>query len=89
MLRWRFVLSGRVQGVGLRYSSAQVARQLGLSGWVKNIDDKVVLEVEGFEEALEKMEKWLKKGKWFAKITNLDKIVLALEHDNGFNIRLK
>lgn len=40
--------SGRVQGVGFRYSVLQVAKEYDVSGFVKNLTDgRVLLEVEG------------------------------------------
>ena len=46
--RWRLVLSGQVQHVGLRYTSLYLARDLGLTGWVKNLPDgRVEMEVQG------------------------------------------
>lgn len=85
--RWRLLLSGAVQGVGLRYAIARQARQLGLLGWVKNQDSQVVIEVEGDASNLEKLINWLKIGQSFAQINKLDKIVVALEGGRGFNIR--
>jgi acylphosphatase len=39
---------GRVQGVGFRYTTMQVAREFEVSGFVKNLaDGRVQLEVEG------------------------------------------
>lgn len=35
----RFFVSGRVQGVGYRFFAVNVAEQLGLSGYVKNLPD--------------------------------------------------
>lgn len=40
--------SGRVQGVGFRYSVLQVAKEYDVAGWVQNLTDgRVRLEVEG------------------------------------------
>lgn len=40
--------TGRVQGVGFRYSTLQVAKEFEVAGWVKNLSDgRVQLEVEG------------------------------------------
>lgn len=40
--------SGRVQGVGFRYQTLQVAKEFEISGWVANLaDGRVQLEAEG------------------------------------------
>lgn len=40
--------SGRVQGVGFRYQTLQVAKEFEVSGWVMNLSDgRVQLEAEG------------------------------------------
>lgn len=40
--------SGRVQGVGFRYRTLQIAKEFDVSGFVRNLDDgRVQLEVEG------------------------------------------
>ena len=47
-VRRRYVVSGRVQGVGFRYRARYSAGQLGLAGWVENESDgTVTLEVQG------------------------------------------
>ena len=35
----RALVEGRVQGVGFRYWTVQVARELGITGWVRNCPD--------------------------------------------------
>lgn len=47
--------SGRVQGVGFRYTAETAALELGLTGWVRNCPDgKVEAVVEGAPPALRK-----------------------------------
>jgi acylphosphatase len=48
--------SGRVQGVGFRFTAQAIAANLGLTGWVKNLPDgKVELVCEGEKEKLDKI----------------------------------
>ena len=59
----RFVLSGRVQGVGFRYFTLDAARREGLHGYVLNRDDGSVEAVaEGEAESLERFERALRRG---------------------------
>lgn len=46
--RFRIKFSGRVQGVGFRYTAYHIAQGLGLTGWVQNeYDGSVLCEVQG------------------------------------------
>lgn len=48
IVRFRLLFSGRVQGVGFRYTAKMVADQLGLTGWAhNNVDGTVVVELQG------------------------------------------
>jgi len=69
------IVSGRVQGVGFRFSTQQKAIELHLTGWVQNkIDGTVEIEIEGQKEKIEQFLQELEKG--FHKFTRVDNIEL-------------
>jgi len=46
--------SGRVQGIGFRFTAERLAGNLGITGWVSNLNDgRVELRAEGNEDILE------------------------------------
>lgn len=62
-VRVHLMISGRVQGVGFRHYCVQVARQYGLCGWVRNVDDGCVeVMAEGEEANLEPFVRWCRRG---------------------------
>lgn len=66
-------VSGRVQGVGFRYSAYNEARRLGLSGWVRNTAyGEVDVWAEGGEDAAERFLDWLKRGPPYACVERVD-----------------
>lgn len=58
----RWLISGRVQGVGFRPFVYRSARALGLSGWVKNLSGQVAVVARGEPEALEAFDSQLREG---------------------------
>lgn len=72
MRRIRAIVSGRVQGVSYRASTAVEASRLGLVGWVKNLrNGGVELEAEGPREAVEALLAWCKDGPPAARVTGV------------------
>jgi acylphosphatase len=55
--------SGRVQGVGFRYTAEKLAMDLGLVGWVKNLpDNRVELVCEGPKRKIELLLKRIQES---------------------------
>jgi acylphosphatase len=72
MRRVRAIVSGRVQGVSYRVSTAKAARARGLTGWVRNLPDgDVELEVQGEAAQVEALLDWCKQGPPAALVTRL------------------
>jgi len=71
--RFRAIVRGRVQGVGFRACTQEVARDLGVGGWVRNLPDGAVeVEAEGDEAALRALEKFLRQGPRMARVSGAD-----------------
>jgi acylphosphatase len=67
--RLQLLVSGRVQGVFYRQSTAEVARRLGLDGWVRNLPDgRVELLAEGARGALEALLQACRRGPPAARV---------------------
>ena len=56
-------VEGRVQGVFYRARTSERARELGISGWIRNLPDgRVELVACGKAEAVENLAQWLWQG---------------------------
>lgn len=61
--RVRLVVLGKVQGVFYRHSTREKARELGLSGWVRNLSDgSVEVEASGARTMVERLISWCRRG---------------------------
>ena len=68
-------LSGLVQGVGFRWFVVDRARELGLSGWVRNRSDgKVEIAASGTAAALVQLESAVGSGPPGAQVQNVSKL---------------
>ncbi len=67
------VVRGRVQGVYFRASAQREARQMGLSGWVKNRRDGAVeMTVEGDEDRVKDFLGWAQHGPSSARVDKVE-----------------
>ncbi|HVO97197.1 MAG TPA: acylphosphatase [Bryobacteraceae bacterium] len=84
----RFLISGRVQGVGYRAFAERCAHEIGITGWARNMDDgRVEVHANGSRARLDDFESRLRQGPRFADVRCVevqDTAVLKLE---GFSIR--
>jgi acylphosphatase len=70
--RW-FRITGRVQGVFFRASVRNVAIQLSLTGYARNLADGAVeVFACGRVGAINKLEAWLQHGPRMASVTNVE-----------------
>jgi acylphosphatase len=74
----RFVVSGRVQGVGFRFFTQDIARREGLTGIVRNLaDGRVEVVAEGDDESLTRLEAALWRGPSHARVKDVEVDSLA------------
>lgn len=81
--------TGRVQGVGFRYFVQQNARELRMTGWVKNMDDgSVTMELQGAQDQVDELEKRILKGNYFVQVKELKlEQIATVEKEKLFDIR--
>jgi acylphosphatase len=85
---YRYIVKGRVQGVGYRYFVARLAGGLGVNGYTRNRPDgtvEVVAEAE--EPVLADLEAKLREGPAFARVEDVERKAIAARGDEGFHIR--
>lgn len=69
----RFLIGGRVQGVGFRFFAEEAAAREGVHGYVRNLSDgRVEAFVEGDQEAVDRIERNLRRGPAGARIEHFE-----------------
>lgn len=87
-IRAHVFVSGRVQGVGFRMSTWEVANELGLSGWVRNLPDgRVEAVFEGSKDMVEEVIRWCHQGNPPALVKDVVVEYKIPEDIRGFDIR--
>jgi acylphosphatase len=85
---YRFVVRGRVQGVGYRYFVLRQAEALGVSGFARNLADGAVeVMAEGSDAALVDFEARLREGPAFAEVASIERETGPDRGSGGFHIR--
>jgi acylphosphatase len=85
----RFLIAGRVQGVGFRWFVQERAMAEGVHGYVANREDgRVEALVEGDEEAVDRIELALRRGPIGARVDAvIVEPVLPSHRATGFSVR--
>lgn len=82
------VVRGEVQGVGYRYTMRMVARDAGVSGWVRNRRDGAVeAEVEGPPDRVDAVIAWMAEGPPGSRVDGAAVTDLDPQGESGFRVR--
>ena len=72
-VRLHAIVHGRVQGVSFRYYTVQRARELGVTGYARNLwDESVEVMAEGPRAAVDELLAFLRVGPRSAFVTGVD-----------------
>lgn len=88
MRRCYVTVTGRVQGVGMRMACAAQAEREGVAGWVRNrIDGTVEAVLEGEDEAVDRLLRWLHAGPTPARVDHVEVRAEQPQGEHGFTVR--
>ncbi len=77
---YRWVISGRVQGVGFRWFVLRAAQRLGVTGWARNLwDGRVEVMGQGTLPMLHDFQKGLHEGPRLSRVEKVEKIEVTSE----------
>ncbi len=80
-VRAHVLISGRVQGVNFRVSTRNQAREAGVTGWVRNMEDgRVEAVFEGTNAAVRRVVSWCYSGPTAAEV---ERVELTWEDPRG------
>ena len=81
MVRYRVLISGRVQGVFFRDTCRRLAVEHGVAGWVRNLPDgRVEAVFEGLADDVRRLVDWAHRG---PRLAVVDEVTVELEPPEG------
>lgn len=83
----RYIISGRVQGVGFRWFVEREASAIGVGGWVRNTNDgDVEVLASGSDEQLTKLRARLKEGPRASRVDEVQEVEEQEQNAPSFRI---
>ncbi|WP_457560119.1 acylphosphatase [Caminibacter sp.] len=88
-MTYRFLISGKVQGVWYRKYVSERAKSAGFKGYVRNLPDGRVEAVANInsDEELEKFIEILKDGSPLSEVEKIEYEIIEPQHFENFEIR--
>jgi len=66
------IVSGKVQGVGYRYFTVERARDMGLTGWVRNLSNgSVEIRATGQDDEIGEFLRIVKRGPSYSRVSDV------------------
>jgi acylphosphatase len=84
----RWVIVGRVQGVGYRHFALQAAAALGIRGWIRNLSEGgVEVQAAASPQALDRFKAELRRGPRGAMVEDVEEtLLIQIPNWQGFNV---
>ena len=88
LTRKHVIFKGRVQGVGFRYFCYVNAKQMNLTGYVRNLyDGNVEMEVQGDYRDVEMYLFKIKQGVYFIRVDHAEVTDMVVKDESTFQIK--
>lgn len=88
MKHYKIIVRGRVQGVGFRYTTKQVALSNNIKGYVSNqMDRSVLIHAEGKDTDIDHFVNWCRNGPDWARVEGINISECPATGYDSFSIR--
>lgn len=88
MIRYKIIVTGKVQGVGFRYAALHFAQGMAVEGIVRNLPDgSVEIDVQGSDNDVDALVAWCYRGPQRARVDKVELEQFPLRSFAGFQIK--